>query len=393
LVAVAGILRNLASESDAVVYRDCADMFAVHIQGSTNRQAEAFAQATLQALHQFTPKLGESATGAQITGSIGIAMYPSHGQEIATLLDNVEHALNDAKSNGGNCAVSYNPASPDVDSMNRCEDWKRELRDAINEDRLVLYAQSMTSLTHSAGTNKEIFARMVGRNGEIIEPRQFLGAADSVGMVQEIDLCIVEKVLKSLVNDRETRGNTRYFVNLARISVLDPGFHQRLQAMLSDASFDRYRLVFEIAEATAMSNIELSKKLFTLLKEIGCGCALDNFGTGFSSMYYLKQFDVDFLKIDGSLVRELPDDEASRLFVRALCDITRGLGKEVIAEKVESPKVLAELQMLGIEYAQGYYIGRPSPFITLEGSARIVDENDAELTRDLPPATKDTVEP
>ena len=392
LIAVAGILRNLASESDAIVYRDSADMFVVHMQGSTNRQAEAFAEAILQALRQFTPKLGESATGAQITGSVGIATYPSHGRDIATLLDNVERALDDAKTTGGNCLVSYKPAPPEVESMDQREYWKRELRDALEEDRLALYGQDMTSLTHSAGVNKEILARMVGRKGEIIEPRQFISAADSIGLVQDIDLRVVRKVLEQLVKDQATR-DTRFFVNLARSSVLDPGFHHRLLGLLSGTTFDRYRLVFEISEATAMSNIEMAKKLFASLKEIGCGCALDNFGTGFSSMYYLKQFDVDFLKIDGSLIRELENDEASRLFVRALCDVTKGLGKEVIAEKVESPKVLSELQTLGIEYAQGYYVGRPSPFITLDGTAKVVSEDDAGSPRDLPAAAEDTVEP
>jgi len=393
LIAVAGILRNLAGESDAVVYRDCADKFAVHLPGSTSQQAESFADATLQALRQFTPKLSESVTGVQVSGSIGIAMYPSQGREFATLLDNVEHAVNDAKANGGNCLVTYIPTPADIESMNRRAYWKRELREALDEDRLVLYAQDMINLTHSAGRHKELLARIIRRNGEIIEPRQFIGAADSVGLAREIDLRVVKKVLEPLVKDGESRDKARYFVNLSRSSILDPGFHRRLDTILSSAKFNRSRLVFEISEATAMSNIEMAKKLFATLKEIGCGCALDNFGTGFSSMYYLKQFDVDFLKVDGSLVRELADDEASRLFVRALCDVTRGLGRQVIAEKVESPSVLAELHMLGVEYAQGYYIGRPSPFITLDGSARLVDEADADSVRDLPAAAENAVEP
>jgi len=393
LIAVAGILRNLASETEAAVYRDCADMFAVHLPGSTSQEAESFAELALQALRQFTPKLPESATGVPITGSIGIAMYPSQGGELATLLDNADHAVNDARANGGNCLVTYKPAPADVESMNRRDYWKRELRGALDEDRLVLYAQDMISLTQSARRHKELLARIVKGNGEIIEPAQFIGAADSVGLAQEIDLRVVKKVLEPLVKGGETRDETRYFVNLSRSSVLDRGFHRRLHTILSGANFNRNRLVFEISEATAMSNIEMAKKLLALLKEIGCECALDNCGAGFSSLYYLKQFDVDFLKVDGSLVRELADDEASRLFVRALCDVASGLGKGVIAEKVESPIVLAELRLLGIEYAQGYYIGRPRPFITLDGSARIVDEGNADRVRDLPAATEDAIEP
>ncbi len=393
LVAVAAILRNLASDAEAVLYRDCADTFAVHLPGSTSQQAELFADAALQALRQFTPRLSESASGVRITGSIGIVMYPSQGREMASLLDNTEQALNDAKANGGNCRVTYEPAPAEVESMSRREYWKRELRDALDEDRLTLYAQDMISLTQSACRHKELLVRIVRPTGEIIEPGQFIGAADLIGMAQDIDLRVVKKVLEPLVKDGKTRDDIRFFVNLSRSSVLDEGFHRRLYTMLSGAKFNRNRLVFEISEATAMSNIEMAKKLFASMKEIGCECALDNFGTGFSSMYYLKQFDVDYLKVDGSLVRELADDEASRLFVRALCDVTRGLGKEVIAEKVESPNVLAELRLLGIEYAQGYYIGRPSPFITLDGSAKIVDDDDADSDGDLPAATEDAVEP
>lgn len=390
LIAVAGILRNLVSDVDANVYRDNGDQFAVHLAGATSQEAESFAQATLHALRQFTPKLGQSASINQVTGSIGIAMYPSQGGEIATLFDNVEQALNEAQANGGNCFVTYKLGPAEAESLDRLAYWKRELRDALGDDRLVLYAQDMISLTPSGAKHKELLARIVRRNGEIIEPRQFIGAADSVGLAQEIDLRVLQKVTDYLGKDDARTDNARYFVNLSRSSVLDPAWHPRLHAALSAASFDRSLLVFEISEATAMSNIEMAKQLFALLNDAGCGCALDNFGTGFSSMYYLKQFDVDYLKVDGALVGELANDEASRLFIRALCDVSRGLSKEVIAEKVESPNVLAELHALGIEYAQGHYIGRPSPFITLEGSATRVKE-DGEV--ELPAAVQNPVEP
>jgi diguanylate cyclase (GGDEF)-like protein/PAS domain S-box-containing protein/excisionase family DNA binding protein len=393
LIAVAGILRNLIGDKDAAVYRDNGDQFAVHLSDVNSQDAESFAEETLHALRQFTPKLAKSPALVQVTGSVGIAMYPSQGGEIATLLDNVEQAVNKAQADGGNCFVTYKLEPAEAESLDRRAYWKRELRSALDEDRLVLYAQDMISLTPSGARHKELLARIVRRNGEIIEPRQFIGAADSIGLAREIDLRVLEKVMEYLGKDSGTPNNVRYFVNLSRSSVTDPSWHPRLHAALSTATFNRNRLVFETSEATAMSNIEMAKKLFALLKDAGCGCALDNFGTGFSSMYYLKQFDVDYLKVDGALVRELANDEASRLFIRALCDVTRGLGKEVIAEKVESPNVLAELQALGIEYAQGHYIARPSPFITLEGSATIVKQDDAATDRDLPAAVQDTVEP
>lgn len=396
LIAVAGILRNLVTEQqDAIVYRDCADKFAVHLPDASRNEAESFAEATLQALRQFTPKLSDSSSSvARVTGSIGITMYPSQANSITNLLDNAEQAVTGAKANGGNVFVTYQPAAADIKSMDRRTYWERELREALDEDRLVLYAQDMISLTQAAGRNKELLARIVRRNGEIIEGQQFIGVAESIGLARDIDLRVVDKVVQFLGQNANAHGNNRYFVNLSASSVLEPHWHARLHAQLSNASFDRSRLAFEISEATAMSNIEMAKQLFVLLKEIGCACALDNFGTGFSSMYYLKQLDVDYLKVDGSLIRELADDEGSRLFVRALCDVSKGLGKEVIAEKVESPDVLAELHSLGIEYAQGYYIARPSPFITLEGSAKVIDEEEGNAPEaDSPTAAKDPVEP
>ncbi len=393
LIAVAGILRNLVSDRDAVVYRDTGDQFAVHLTEATSQDAESFAEATLHALRQFTPKLEKSPAVVRVTGSIGIAMYPAQGIEIATLLDNVEHAVNEAQANGGNGFVIYKLAPAESESLDRRTYWQREIRNALDEDRLVLYAQDMISLTPSGAVHKELLARIVRRNGEIIEPRQFIGAAESVGLAREIDLRVIDKVLQFLGKGSGSPDKDCYFVNLSQSSVLDPSWHPQLNAALSAASFDTSRLVFEISEATAMSNIEMTKKIFALLNDAGCGCALDNFGTGFSSMYYLKQFDVDYLKVDGTLIRELANDEASRLFVRALCDVTRGLGKEVIAEKVESPNVLSELHALGIEYAQGHYIARPSPFITLEGSATTIEEDHAATDGDSPTAVQDTVEP
>ncbi|UCH49985.1 MAG: EAL domain-containing protein [Betaproteobacteria bacterium] len=393
LIAVAGILRNLVTDKDATVYRENGDQFAVNLTEATSQDAESFAEAALHALRQFTPKLERSPALVRITGSIGIAMYPSQAGEIASLLDNVEHAVTEAQANGGDGFVTYKLGPAEAETLERLAYWKQELRGALDEDRLVLYAQDMISLTASGARHKELLARIVSRNGEIIEPRQFIGVADSIGLAQEIDLRVTEKVMEFLGKDNGAADNVRYFVNLSRSSVLDPSWHPRLHAALSAASFDTGRLVFEISEATAMSNIEMAKKVIGLLKDAGCGCALDNFGTGFSSMYYLKQFDVDYLKVDGTVVRELANDEASRLFIRALCDVTRGLGKEVIAEKVESPNVLAELQALGIEYAQGHYIARPSPFITLEGSATIVKDDDVATDGDSPTAVQDAVEP
>ena len=121
------------------------------------------------------------------------------------------------------------------------------------------------------------------------------------------------------------------------------------------------QLVFEITETAAMSDVDVTQQFIRELKHMGCRFALDDFGAGFSSFYFLKRFDVDYLKIDGALVRDLASDEGNRIFVKALCDVARGMNKQVIAEWVETPEVLQVLQEMKAEYGQGYLFQRPVP--------------------------------
>jgi len=371
LVAVSGVLRSTVTDRDANVYRCGGDQFAVHIaQGS---ESAALADEILHALRQFRPGISGSQEPIQISASIGIAMCRPGQDDIATLLDEAEHAVNEAKAAGRDHYVIYRSGSTGTKLSNRPAYWERELRNALDEDRLQLYSQPVVSLMDTGTGHRELLARIVTGNSDVIESRQFLGAAETLGLAPEIDLRVTEKVLEHLGREESADDDSRYFVNLSRSSVADPHWLARFRALLASASIHLGRLVFELSETTAMSNVEAARTLFDTVRQAGCGTAIDNFGTGFTSMYYLKQFDVDYLKVDGSLSRELPNDEASSLFIRALCDISKGLNKEVIAERVESSDVLAELQSLGIDYAQGHFLGRPRPYITFYGQKARAD--------------------
>ena len=394
LVAVGAILRDQVSDRDATVFRYCSDQFAVHLRGEPKSSAEALAEDVLHALRHFTPRLPGSAGVVQLTASVGIAAYPEHGSEATTLLGNAEGAVNEAKARGRNCFVTHCLQAQEIHDVDVRAHWKHVLREALDEDRLVLYSQTIFGLSKSHGQQRELLARIVERDGNIIEPAEFIGAAESVGLIQEIDLRIIDKILAHLGNDQSASPVARYFVNLSRASVFDPYWLPRFYARLSGAQIDRSLLVFEISESAAMYNVEMAKTFFTRLKELGCGCALDDFGMGFTSLYYLKQFDVDYLKVDGTFVRELPNDEANRLFMRALCDVAKGLQREVIAEWVETPEILSELESLGVEYAQGHYVGRPARFATYDSEAARIGEDDRTNAKAASPAvTTNTVEP
>ncbi len=374
LVAVSGVLRSAVNDRDANVYRCGGDQFAVLIPQASKADLVLLADEILHALRQFRPGVAGSPGPIQISASIGIAMYPSGQDDVTTLLDNAEHAVNEAKATGRDRYVIFRVDGDGTGLMDRRAYWERELRNALDEDRLELYSQPVVSLTDAGSRHRELLARIVTDNGDVIESRQFIGAAETLGLAPEIDLRVTEKVLEHLAKDESGDDEGRYFVNLSRSSVADPHWLARFRALLTNTATDLGRLVFELSETAAMSNVEAAKTLFETVRQAGCGTAIDNFGTGFTSMYYLKQFDVDYLKVDGSLSRELPNDEASRLFIRALCDITKGLNKEVIAERVESSDVLDELQSLGIDYVQGHFVGRPRPYITLDGQAARINE-------------------
>ena len=374
LLAVSGVLRSAVADQEASLYRCGGDQFAVHIPQVSKADPVALADEILHALRQFRPGITGSPEHMQVSASIGIAMYPSRQADVATLLDNAEHAVNEAKAAGRDRHVVFRADDEATGLMDRRAYWQRELRDALDQDRLELYSQPVVSLTDTGTVHRELLARIVFNNGDVIESRQFIGAAEALGLAPEIDLRVVEKVLEHLGKEESGDDEGRYFVNLSRSSVADPHWLARFRALLTSTSTNLGRLVFELSESTAMSNVEAAKTLYETVRQAGCGTAIDNFGTGFTSMYYLKQFDVDYLKIDGSLSRELPYDEASRLFIRALCDITKGLNKEVIAERVESSDVLDELQSLGIDYAQGHFLGHPRPYITFDGQAARISE-------------------
>ena len=164
----------------------------------------------------------------------------------------------------------------------------------------------------------------------------------------------------------------RYFVNLSRVSISDQHWVRKFHNMLASADVNHTQLVFEITETAAMSDVDVTQQFIRELKQMGCRFALDDFGAGFSSFYYLKRFDVDYLKIDGGFVRDLATDEGNRIFVKALCDVARGLNKQVVAEWVENRETLAILNEMGTLYGQGYLFHRPASAVGGRARARCV---------------------
>jgi EAL domain-containing protein (putative c-di-GMP-specific phosphodiesterase class I) len=196
---------------------------------------------------------------------------------------------------------------------------------------------------------------MLGRNDEIIPPGSFLPSAEKFGLIGEIDRWVITEAI------RYAAGGRRIEVNLSAESVVgDPGLLSLIERQLHDEGADPSHIVFEITETALMRDIDAGKAFARGLADLGCGVALDDFGTGFGSFTYLKSLPIHYLKIDIDFVHELTSNRANQHVVQAIVSLARGFGHQTIAEGVEDAETLELLRTYGVDFAQGYHLGRPA---------------------------------
>lgn len=365
IVGIGSVLRDAMRGVSGELFRLGGDEFAIHLPAALRKEALDAAERALDAVRRYRFQAGDNKVISNLAASAGIALYPFHGADVLALMSNVDIAMYQAKDLGRNRHILFDQASDSLRSTHRRIHWAKKLRDALDEDRLVLFQQPVVRLKNARPVHHEILVRIRDDNGGYILPGNFVEIAESLGLIQEIDMRVVEKLLAYLRSSGQADKKLRYFVNLSRVSISDQHWIQRFVAMLRASGVNPNQLVFEITETAAMSEIDVTLTFIKRLKEMGCRFALDDFGAGFSSFYYLKRFDVDYLKIDGSFIRDLATDEGSRIFVRALNDVAHGLDKQVIAEWVETPEVLNLLLGMGTQFGQGFLFQRPTPLAEL----------------------------
>jgi len=361
ILGVGSVLRDLMRGLNGELYRLGGDEFALHLPSALRKEAIEAGEQALDAVRRYRFQAADDKVISNLAASAGIALYPFHGSDVLALLSNVDIAMYQAKDLGRNRHVLFDQASAGLRSTHRRIHWAKKLRDALDEDRLVLFQQPVVQLKDRKTMHHEVLLRIRDEDGRLIMPGNFIELAESLGLIQEIDMRVVEKLLAHLSDHGRSDEKLRYFVNLSRVSISDQHWIRRMTALLRGSGVNPSQLVFEITETAAMSEIDVTITFIKQLKEMGCRFALDDFGAGFSSFYYLKRFDVDYLKIDGSFIRDLATDEGSRIFVRALNDVARGLDKQVIAEWVETPEALNLLLGMGTQFGQGYLFQRPVP--------------------------------
>jgi diguanylate cyclase (GGDEF)-like protein len=358
---VAGALASRLRESDTLA-RLGGDEFAVLTPVGDCAEAERLAQLLLGVVRREHAPRGPGGPERPITASIGLA--PLEGAQPISAeeaLINADLAMYDAKEAGRDRSETYGGTSRGQARIEARLQWVERIRAALDEDRLVLHAQPVVETATGRTTQHELLVRMVDTHGEVIPPGSFLPIAERFGLIREIDRWVVTHAIRSLGVHRAEGRRPTVELNLSAHSLGDSQLAAHIGRELRAAGVHATQLIFEITETTAIGNITAARAFAERLGELGCRFALDDFGAGFGSFYYLKHLPFDFIKIDGEFVRNCTSDPTDRLVIGAVVELARGLGKRTIAEFVGDAATLATLRELGVDYAQGFYLGEPAP--------------------------------
>ncbi len=247
--------------------------------------------------------------------------------------------------------------------------WLERLRRALRDGLFVLHFQPIVAVGDRSVSQHEVLLRLADEpDGRLVAPGRFLPAAERYGLVREIDRMVVEEVAALLGG--ELSAGTRLAVNLSALSVTDETMLTYLERRLAWHGVEPAQLVIEVTETAAISDMRAAKAFCAGALALGCEVALDDFGAGFGSFQYLKHLPFTYLKIDGDFIRLLPISRTDQLLVRALAGVVRGMGRETIAEFVGDETTMGMLHSYGVDYAQGYQVGRPQPTLCLGRAAQ-----------------------
>ena len=364
IARLAGTLSADLRESD-VIARLGGDEFGVILPGATEAEAAAVAGKLLRAV-QRDGGVADSSRQARVTASIGVAAFDgADGLGADELLVEADIAMYDAKEGGRNRAARSERGDPEAVRRGRHISrlsWLERIRTALAEDRFELYAQPIVAIGDADEPPAfELLLRMRSDTGELVAPATFLPIAERFDLIQAIDRWVVGRAVALVRREHDAGRPVTLSVNLSGRTMGDADCAGWLEALLTDTPVPHGRLVFEITETAAIVNLERARALADTLRRLGCRLALDDFGAGFASFSYLKHLCFDLLKIDGEFVRGLRDNLTDRLVVEAVVAIARGLGTPSLAEFVTDADTLDAVRGLGVDYAQGFHLGRPVP--------------------------------
>jgi diguanylate cyclase (GGDEF)-like protein/PAS domain S-box-containing protein len=346
------------------------DEFGVLLENCTLDEAIETAESLLKAVQDF--RFVWEDRSFRLGASIGVVPIAPESASVAELLTAADSACAAAKESGRNRVQTWQENDIDLMRRRREMQWAARINNALEESRFELFRQPIMPLQgQSGGAHYELLLRMRDEQGQIIAPDVFINAAERYGITPSIDRWVISNAFRWLVSEADERERlSMCSINLSGQSLCDDKFLPFVIDQFERSGLDASKICFEITETAAIASYSQANRFIHSLKELGCKFALDDFGTGLSSFGYLKHFPVDFLKIDGSFVKEILHDPIDREMVRSINEIGHLTGKQTIAEFVENKELITMLRGMGVDYAQGYGVGEPRRIMDPEFAMR-----------------------
>lgn len=345
------LLARLGGDEFGILFRNCTIQDAIRISETLRKTIQDF---------RFSWDNRLFAVGV----SIGLVPISAEERRLDKLLSAADAACYAAKEHGRNRVHVYQPDDRHLLERQGQMEWVGRLRSALDEDRLRLYVQPIVPLDDQAGLkyHYEILLRLEEQE-RLVGPGSFIPAAERYGLMDQVDCWVVDNVVAWLSDNRHRSEcqNQHYLINLSGMSLSSDRFRDYLLERIRQAELPPGLLGFELTESAAVANLSLAIEFVNAVRQLGCRFALDDFGSGLSSFAYLKNLPVDYLKIDGGFIRDIGQESVNLALVEAIHTIGHVMGLQTVAECVEDETTLAHLKAIGIDYGQGFYLGKPQP--------------------------------
>ena len=356
----AKLIRSTLRDSDVVSRLD-GDEFGVLLSNCNTSEGQSIAEKIRRVISELTVVSANRQLGVSV--SIGVAPIDGNTAGVASLVAAAEIACQSAKDAGRNQIQIFKEDNSTLIRRSEDVNWSGRVQEALRKDEFVLYCQPVAPVNSACPQHFERLVRMIGDDQEILVPESFLPAAERYQLMPLIDRWVVRNTLKALKSCSQgiAADGPVFCINLSGQSLTSGGFLSFVQHELEHCDVSPEHICFEITETAAISNIDEALSFMSELQHLGCRFALDDFGAGLSSFGYLKVLPVDYLKIDGSFIREVTTDQVSLSIVQSICQIGRTLELSLVAEFVGDEETKNILQRIGVDYLQGYYIGKPVP--------------------------------
>ncbi len=354
------VLQKEVSDGDTLA-RLGGDEFGMLLKNCDLNQAKKAAKKLQRAVRNF--RFHYKNKTFSIGVSIGIVEITAHSQIDANVLSLADSACFLAKEDGRNRIHIYHQNDEDLARQHGEMQWVSRIQNALEQNLLEIYCQRIVPVgrTREGAGHVEVLVRMLDENGATIPPAAFIPAAERYNLMSELDRWVIEHTFLWLSENRESMEKLITTINISGQSFGDEHFLDYLIVMLSDYKIEPSSICFEITETAAVGNLSCAISFIKDLKSLGCKFALDDFGSGMSSFTYLKNLPVDYLKIDGSLVKDIATNAVNFSMVEAINQVGRVMGLQTIAEFVENQAILEKLEEIGVDYAQGFGVAKPVP--------------------------------